>query len=195
MPSTDDDTDPGSLHVVRLSGTGPATTGAGTRFDQEDAGLPGTGERGRRLRRLRWRSATWTATATTTSSSGRRPRAWATSGAPGGCSSCGAASRGLATSGNTAYDQDTPGVPGGSESGDGFGGAVTLLDRDGDGRADLTIGAPGEDDDGGRVTTLLAAGSGFTTVGSRAYGLSTVDNDDDGYDNGAGASFGAVLGR
>ena len=75
-----------------------------------------------------------------------------------------------ASSGNTIYDQDTAGVPGGSEDGGGFGAAVTLLDRNGAGRADLTVGAPGEEDDGSRVTTLLAAGSGFTTVESQAYG-------------------------
>ncbi|HEY0237840.1 MAG TPA: FG-GAP-like repeat-containing protein [Friedmanniella sp.] len=83
-------------------------------------------------------------------------------------------SGGLATSGNRAYDQDTPGVPGGSEAGDRFGSAVTLVDRNGDGRPDLTIGAAGEDDENGRVTTLLGTGTGFTTTGADAYGLAEL---------------------
>ncbi|MGH4035071.1 FG-GAP repeat protein, partial [Actinomycetota bacterium Odt1-20B] len=41
-------------------------------------------------------------------------------------------------------NQDTPGVPGIAESGDGFGDALTAADVDGDGRDDLVAGAPGE---------------------------------------------------
>lgn len=191
VPSTDDDTDPGSLQVVRLAGTGSATTATGTRFDQQDAGLPGTGD-----------SIDHFGASVAIGNVDGDGYADLVVGAPdeavgdergaGRVLVVRGGSSGLATSGNKAYDQDTPGVPGGSEAGDGFGGAVTLLDRNGDGRADLTIGAPGEDDEGGRVTTLLAAGSGFTTTGSRAYGLSTIDVN---YDNRAEAHFGEVLGR
>jgi hypothetical protein len=193
VSSTDDDTDPGSLHVVRLTGTGSATTGAGTRFDQRDAGLPGTGDSIDRFGASvaignvdgdGYADLVVGAPSEDVGDERGAGRVFVVHGGAGG----------LATGGNTTYDQDTPGVPGGSEGGDGFGAAVTLVDRDGDGRADLTIGAPGEDDDGGRVTTLLAAGSGsgFTTVESRAYGLSTIDVN---YDNRAEASFGEVLGR
>ena len=190
VPSTDDDTDPGSVQVVRLAGTGAATTGAGTRFDQADAGLPGAEDElydfGAALAIGRvdadgYDDLVVGAPGEPVGDERGAGRAFVVRG--GGA--------GLATRGNTAYDQDTPGVPGGSESGDAFGAAVTLLDRDGDGRADLTVGAPGEDDDGGRVTTLLASGSGFTTAESRAYGLSTLAN---GYDNRAGAHLGEVLG-
>ena len=191
VPSTDDDTDPGSLQVVRLQGTGPATTGSATRFDQRDAGLPGTGDSidhfgaALAIGNVDGDGYADLVVGAPTEDVGDERGAGRVFVVHGGAI-------GLATRGNTAYDQDTPGVPGGSEGSDGFGASVTLVDRDGDGRADLTVGAPGEDDDGGRVTTLLASGSGFTTVESRAYGLSTIDNS---YDNRADASFGEVLGR
>ncbi|MFD4246591.1 FG-GAP and VCBS repeat-containing protein [Streptomyces sp. NPDC058525] len=41
-------------------------------------------------------------------------------------------------------DQDTPGVPGASEQGDGFGVSVALGDVDGDGYQDLAVGSYGE---------------------------------------------------
>ena len=196
VPSSSVLTDTGHLEVLSLSGTGARTSARATFVNQRDLGVPGystpdeqpVDDFGASL------------TVGRVDGDGYDDLVVGAPDEPVGAERAGrvvlvhGGAGGLATSGNTAYDQDTPGVPGGSESWDRFGGAVTLLDRDGDGRADLTIGAPGEDDDGGRVTTLLAAGSGFTTVGSRAYGLSTVDNDD-GYDDGAGASFGAVLGR
>ncbi|SER39546.1 FG-GAP-like repeat-containing protein [Microlunatus flavus] len=78
---------------------------------------------------------------------------------------------GLARSGNTAYDQETPGVPGGSETDDDFGAALGLVDRDLDGRADVVVGIPGKGDDGGRVISLHATGTG----------LNSVDDDRDSY--------------
>ncbi|MFV0134051.1 FG-GAP-like repeat-containing protein [Streptomyces sp. HMX87] len=60
-----------------------------------------------------------------------------------------------------ALDQNSPGVPGGSESGDGFGAATAWGDVNGDGHADLAIGAPGEDwtqADRGAVTVLYGPG-------------------------------------
>ena len=190
VPTTDADTDPGSLHVVRLAGTGAATTGAGSRFDQDDAGLPGTGD-----------VPDYFGAALAIGPVDGDGYADLVVGAPAeavGDEDAGrvflvrGGSTGLATSGNTAYDQDTAGVPGGSEDGDGFGAAVTLLDSSGDGTVDLTVGAPGEDDGQGRVTTLPGTGSGFTTTGARAYGLASVDVN---YDNRYEGSFGEVLGQ
>ncbi|MDQ8704201.1 FG-GAP-like repeat-containing protein [Streptomyces sp. LHD-70] len=82
----------------------------------------------------------------------------------------------VATAKNT-LTQSSPGVPGASESGDGFGSATAWGDINGDGWADLAIGAPGEDDtsghaDRGAVTVLygpaLNTGTSFTTAAGAA---------------------------
>ncbi|MEU9476345.1 FG-GAP-like repeat-containing protein [Streptomyces sp. NPDC048191] len=71
--------------------------------------------------------------------------------------------------------QNSPGVPGSSESGDAFGAATAWGDVNGDGYADLAIGSPGEDDtsghaDRGAVTVMygpaLTTGFSYTTSGS-----------------------------
>ncbi|PIB04798.1 hypothetical protein B1C81_31800 [Streptomyces sp. HG99] len=65
--------------------------------------------------------------------------------------------------------QSSPGVPGDSEAGDNWGAATAWGDINGDGNADLAVGAPGEDDtsghaDRGSVTVLYgpALNSGFS---------------------------------
>jgi hypothetical protein len=71
----------------------------------------------------------------------------------------------------TAADvrQGSRGVPGASESGDDFGRDVVLGDLDGDGYADLVVGAPGEDDGRGRVTVVYGGATGYRTTGARVY--------------------------
>ena len=100
------------------------------------------------------------------------------------------AAAGWRTSGNYLYDQDTPGIPGVREHGDQFGVAVTLLDHNRDGRLDLTVGAFGENDFSGAITTLRGSGTRFTTAGARTFGLATL-----GYAHPADASFGRALGK
>ncbi|WP_250404017.1 FG-GAP-like repeat-containing protein [Streptomyces cellostaticus] len=76
--------------------------------------------------------------------------------------------------GKLTLTQSSPGVPGASESGDGFGAATAWGDVNGDGYADLAIGVPGEDDtsghaDRGAVTVMygpaLDSGFSYTTSG------------------------------
>ena len=100
------------------------------------------------------------------------------------------AATGWRTSGNHIYDQDTPGVPWGTEERDRFGSSVTMLDHNRDGRLDLAVGAQGENDNAGAITTLRGSGRGFTTTGSRTFGLTTL-----GYPYPGKAAFGATLGR
>ncbi|GGT66211.1 MULTISPECIES: FG-GAP repeat protein [Streptomyces] len=71
------------------------------------------------------------------------------------------------------WTQDSPGVPGASERGDGWGSDLSVADTNGDGYADVAIGAPGEDigsvADAGTVTLLRGTPAGATGSGARSW--------------------------
>ncbi|HEY3682806.1 MAG TPA: FG-GAP repeat protein [Streptosporangiaceae bacterium] len=75
------------------------------------------------------------------------------------------------------FNQDTAGVPGSEELGDGFGTSLALGDVNGDGKADLAVGAPGEDSGAGsgegRVTLLRGSASGVAYTGATTYDQDT----------------------
>ncbi|MFF7334674.1 FG-GAP repeat protein [Streptomyces sp. NPDC090306] len=75
--------------------------------------------------------------------------------------------------GTTAISQNTGNVPGGSETGDGFGSELSLGDVNGDGYADLAVGSWGEDlgtaKDTGAVTVLYGSASGIDTSSGAQY--------------------------
>lgn len=107
----------------------------------------------------------------------------------GGVTTVHGASTGWRTTGNCFYSQNTRGIPGVAEEDDLFGAALTLLDQDRDGYVDLTVGAPGENNGDGAITTLKGSpGCGFTTEGSRTFGLAAL-----GYPHQHDAYFGSVL--
>ncbi|MFI0968175.1 FG-GAP-like repeat-containing protein [Streptomyces sp. NPDC021080] len=82
---------------------------------------------------------------------------------------------GLTATGSLAYTQDTSGVPGTAESGDVFATSTHLVDVTKDGRAEVMVGAPGENLDGLLWTARgSAAGpvtSGSTTISGAGAGL------------------------
>ncbi|MDO0914995.1 FG-GAP and VCBS repeat-containing protein [Streptomyces sp. DT2A-34] len=86
---------------------------------------------------------------------------------PGGAS-------GPTGAGSKVFSQNTAGVPGAAERRDYFSEAVTLLDGDGDGRADLVVGAPGENTNAGSVWAFRSTASGVTTTGSLAFGAKAL---------------------
>jgi hypothetical protein len=69
--------------------------------------------------------------------------------------------------------QDSPGVPGVAEPGDGWGSDLSIADTDGDGYADVAIGADGEDigsvKDAGAVWVLRGSASGLTASGAKSW--------------------------
>lgn len=75
------------------------------------------------------------------------------------------------------WTQDSPGVPGASESGDQWGAEMSSGDTNGDGRPDLAIGAPGEDigsvSNAGAVWALRGAAGGLTATGARSFDQNT----------------------
>ncbi len=85
---------------------------------------------------------------------------------------------GLSAVGDQVWNQSTTGVPGNWEAGDLTGTAVTAGDFDGDGRDDLAIGSPGEDDgairDAGAVNVIYGAASGLTASGSQIVTRNTL---------------------
>ncbi|MGW2846725.1 FG-GAP-like repeat-containing protein [Streptomyces sp. NPDC001274] len=72
--------------------------------------------------------------------------------------------------GTIGFNQDTPDVPGVAEAGDLFGGAAKLVDADHDGRAELAVGAPGENDKAGSLWVFPSSAKGPTAKGSFTFG-------------------------
>ncbi|MGX1883334.1 FG-GAP-like repeat-containing protein [Streptomyces sp. NPDC055287] len=70
---------------------------------------------------------------------------------------------------SVAYSQDTSGVPGAAEANDRFGSAVSLTDLSGYSRADIAIGADGEDTNTGTVLQLDNSSASGIITGSGVY--------------------------
>ncbi|MFE6408645.1 FG-GAP-like repeat-containing protein [Streptomyces sp. NPDC057837] len=78
----------------------------------------------------------------------------------------------------TVIHQDTAGVPGTGESGDLFGSALSAGDVNGDGYADIAVGAWAEDigsvEDAGSVTLLFGSAGGLTGTGAKSWSQDTA---------------------
>ncbi|MEU6552889.1 FG-GAP and VCBS repeat-containing protein [Streptomyces sp. NPDC046915] len=81
---------------------------------------------------------------------------------------------GLTGAGAVSFNQDTAGVPGTAEQNDFFGSHTALADTDHDGRAELYVGAPGENTFDGAAWAFRSTGTGPTASGSASFGPATL---------------------
>ncbi|MFF4400321.1 FG-GAP and VCBS repeat-containing protein [Streptomyces sp. NPDC001480] len=81
---------------------------------------------------------------------------------------------GLTGSGAVSFNQDSAGVPGTAEQNDFFGSHTALVDTDHDGRAELYVGAPGENTFDGAAWAFRSTGTGPTASGSVSFGPATL---------------------
>ena len=72
------------------------------------------------------------------------------------------------------FTQNTTGVPGTSEDGDTFGFSNLLADFNGDGCADLAVGAPGENNGSGMVVVMYGSPGGIVTAGAQWFTENTL---------------------
>lgn len=89
---------------------------------------------------------------------------------------------GLTATGAVSLNQGTPGVPGANESSDLFGDVVHLADHNNDDRADLSVGAAGENSDDGAIWSLPGSADGITATGSVSFSAPTVGIGESGAD-------------
>ncbi|MFH8293073.1 esterase [Streptomyces sp. NPDC018059] len=77
------------------------------------------------------------------------------------------------------WTQDSTGVPGTAERGDGWGADLSVADTNGDGYADVAIGAPGEDigtvADAGAAWVLRGSENGLTATGAKSWDQNSAD--------------------
>ncbi|MEU0743684.1 N-acetylmuramoyl-L-alanine amidase [Streptomyces sp. NPDC006134] len=87
---------------------------------------------------------------------------------------------GLTGSGSVAVSQDTSGVPGSSETDDRLGFSVSLGDLSGFGRADLVLGADGEDGTDGLLMYVPSNSTGLGYSSTALYSKTTLGTPTDG---------------
>jgi hypothetical protein len=85
-------------------------------------------------------------------------------GGAGGVNVLYGSASGLRAAGNQFWNQDSPGLLGVAEAGDNFGYALAAGDFNGDGRDDLAVGVPGENNGAGGVNIIYGSAGGLTSV-------------------------------
>ncbi|MEU5594450.1 VCBS repeat-containing protein [Streptomyces sp. NPDC020298] len=81
---------------------------------------------------------------------------------------------GLTGTGAVSFNQNATGVPGTAEQNDFFGSHTALVDTNHDGRAELYVGAPGENTFDGSAWAFRSTGTGPTASGSVSFGPATL---------------------
>jgi hypothetical protein len=177
-PSVPESSTGGKVHILYGSVDGPATTVAVT---QNSGNIPGSSERGDwfgselSLGDINGDDKTDLVVAASGENVGDVVNAGAVTvlyGSEAGLN---------VSSGYQYFAQSTAGVPGSDEKDDRFGGEVKLTDVTGDGKADLTVGAYGENDFNGSLVYLPSNGTKITTNGSRSLAPSAVGVSTDAY--------------
>lgn len=77
--------------------------------------------------------------------------------------------------GSYAFNQYTAGIPGGNEVDDFFGTTVFAGDVNGDGKPELFVGAPGENNSTGAVWVLPGSATGPKAGGSHVFTAASVN--------------------
>lgn len=166
----------GTVTLIKGTTTGLAPTGTVT-LGQDSADVPGTGEAGDDL-----------GTSVAVGDYNLDGYADVLAGAPnediarGGVSQVDAGtvilfkgtSAGISGTGSIAYSQDTADISGDTESGDRLGSAALLQDLSGYGRADLAIGADGENAGDGVFLQLDSGSAGVSPKSAVYYGRSNL---------------------
>jgi len=97
---------------------------------------------------------------------------------------------GLAPADDVVWHEDSVGIDGQAEEGDGFGSALVAADFNRDGYGDLAIGAPGQSAGAGAVHVLLGSSAGLKVTGALYWLQGSLGIDDVPE---AGDGFGATL--